>query len=230
MSDTAPVLRLTGVSKRFGGVLALDQFDWEVSSGEVHCLVGENGCGKSTAIKIVAGVHAPDPGGVIEIGGTRADSLTPAQAKALGVQVIFQDLSLFPNLPVAENIAIDENLQGLARPVRRGRMREIATATLERLDHAMPLDVPVSRLPIAERQIVAIARGLAAEARLLFMDEPTASLTRQEVNRLLSIVGRLKAEGIAVVFVSHRLDEIVEIAERVTVLRDGRKVGTFAAR
>jgi simple sugar transport system ATP-binding protein len=224
-----PFLRLQGVTKRFGGVTALDGVDFEVEPGEVHCLVGENGCGKSTLIKLVAGVHAPEPGSVIEIAGERVEGLTPARAKALGIQVIFQDLSLFQNLSVAENIAIEEDLGGLFRPVRRRRMRAIAKATLDRLAFHLPLDVPVARLPIAERQVVAICRGLAARARLLFMDEPTSSLTRSEVDRLLGIVARLKAEGIAIVFVSHRLDEVVEIAERVTVLRDGQKVGTFMA-
>lgn len=227
MQPLAPFLRITAVSKRFGGVLALDHIDWDVLPGEVHCLVGENGCGKSTLIKIVAGVHAPDPGSRIELAGEVRDNLDPALAKALGVQVIFQDLSLFPNLSVAENIAIDQSLGGLARPVRRARMRKVAGDLLARLGFELRLDAAVASLSIAERQVVAICRGLAADARLLFMDEPTASLTRAEVDALLRIVARLKADGVAVVFVSHRLDEVVEIAERVTVLRDGRKVGTW---
>jgi simple sugar transport system ATP-binding protein len=226
---TEPFLRLTNVSKRFGGVLALNHVDWDVLPGEVHCLVGENGCGKSTLIKLVAGVHPPEPGSRVEIAGEVREGLTPAEAKRLGIQVIFQDLSLFPNLSVAENIAIDTNLGGLAKPVRYGRMQGIAKEVLGRLGFRLPLDAPVSALPIAERQVVAICRGLAADARLLFMDEPTASLTRAEVKSLLAIVEKLKAQGIAVVFVSHRLDEVVEIAERVTVMRDGRKVGTYAA-
>ncbi len=226
---TRPFLRLRGVSKRFGGALALDRVDWDVLPGEVHCLAGENGCGKSTLIKAVAGVHAPEPGGAVEIDGADALPLSPARAKALGIQVIFQDLSLFPNLSVAENVGIDAVLHGLARPARRARMRATAEAALDRLGHRLPLDARVGDLPIAERQIVAICRGLAAEARLVFMDEPTASLTRTEVRRLLAIVARLKADGIAVVFVSHRLDEVLQIADRVTVLRDGRKVGTFPA-
>ena len=222
-----PFLRFETVSKRFGGVTALDRVDWDVLPGEVHCLVGENGCGKSTMIKLAAGVHDADPGSLIAIGGKARGRLDPAQAKSLGVQVIFQDLSLFPNLSVAENIAIGEALGPLARPVPWRRMRRIAREALERLGLALPLDAPVSSLPIAARQIVAIARGLAAKARLLFMDEPTASLTRTEVKRLIGIARRLKAEGIAVVFVSHRLEEVVEIADRVTVMRDGRKVGTW---
>ena len=228
MSDTAPFLRLSGVSKRFGGALALDRVDWEVKAGEAHCLVGENGCGKSTLIKIVAGVHPPDPGGRVEIEGVDVLPLSPASARARGIQVIFQDLSLFPNLTVAENIAAEAMLGPLAAPVRRARMRDAAAAALDRLGHSLPLTARVGDLPVAERQIVAICRGIAGQARLLFMDEPTASLTRAEVDRLLGIVARLQADGIAVVFVSHRLDEIVRVAERVTVMRDGRKVGTFA--
>lgn len=228
-NPTPPLLELSKVSKRFGGALAVDNLDWDVRAGEVHCLVGENGCGKSTVIKIVSGVHRPDPGSRIAFDGREMTALDPATAHALGIQVIFQDLSLFPNLSVAENIAVDQVLHGLARPVRYRRMRETASRVLARLGFRLPLGAKVSSLSIAERQVVAICRGLAAEARLLFMDEPTASLTRAEVDSLLAIVHRLKADGIAVVFVSHRLNEVVEIADRVTVMRDGVKVGTFAA-
>lgn len=226
MAEERPFLRLKGVSKRFGGVQALTDIDWEVRRGEVHCLVGENGCGKSTLIKAVAGVHPPSAG-EIEIDGVPVLPLDPGRARALGIQVIFQDLSLFPNLTVAENIAIEATMGAALRPVNRAAMRRTATAVLKRLDFSIDLDAQVADLPVAERQITAIARGLAAEARLIFMDEPTASLTRAEVDRLLAIVKRLQADGIAVVFVSHRLDEVVEIAERVTVMRDGRKVGTW---
>lgn len=226
MGSNAPFLRLTGVSKRFGGVRALEGIDWEVEAGEVHCLVGENGCGKSTLIKTIAGVHPPSEGS-IEIDGKSVLPLDPVRARALGIQVIFQDLSLFPNLSVAENIAVESHLENALKPVRKAAMRTKAKAVLDRLNFRMDLDATVADLSVAERQIVAIARGLAAEARLIFMDEPTASLTRAEVDRLLSIVARLKADGIAVVFVSHRLDEVVKIAERVTVMRDGRKVGTW---
>jgi simple sugar transport system ATP-binding protein len=224
-----PFLRLDRVSKRFGGVKALDNVDWELVPGEVHCLVGENGCGKSTLIKLIAGVQAPDPGGAIEIDGQTVSALTPARARALGIHVIFQDLSLFPNLSVAENISIHESLSSLTRPVRRARMEQIAADALDRLEFSLPLGAPVASLAIAARQVVAICRGLAAHVRLLFMDEPTSSLTRAEVRTLLGIVARLKADGITVVFVSHRLDEVIEIADRITVLRDGRKVGTYAA-
>ena len=143
--------------------------------------------------------------------------------------MIFQDLSLFPNLTVEENIAIDLELGAPLRPPPRRAMRAAAQAALARLDADLPLGARVGALPVAQRQIVAICRGLAANARILFMDEPTASLTRHEVELLLAAIRRLQAQGVAVVFVSHRLEEVIEIAERVTVLRDGRKVGTFRA-
>ncbi len=225
----APFLGLHGIGKRFGGTLALADVDWEVEAGEVHCLVGENGSGKSTLIKIVAGVHAPLPGGRIVVDGVAHASLTPHQAKELGIQVIYQDLSLFPNLSVLENIAIDHELGGPAALVRPRAMRAAAEATLASLDAHLPLRAPVGRLSVAQRQIVAICRGLATRARLLFMDEPTSSLTHREVERLLEVVRRLKQLGVAVVFVSHRLEEVVRIAARVTVLRDGRKVATLPA-
>jgi simple sugar transport system ATP-binding protein len=220
-------LALHHVSKTFGGTRALKSIDWDVSAGEVHCLVGENGCGKSTLIKIVTGVHAPDAGSLIEIDGVEHPMLTPAMSRAKGIQVIYQDLSLFPNLSVAENIAMGSNLRGLAKGVEWRRMREIAAQTMARLGVDLPHGAAVSALSIAQRQIVAICRGLAESARLIFMDEPTASLTRAEVDSLLATVAKLKADGIAVVFVSHKLDEVTEIAERVTVMRDGAKVGTF---
>jgi simple sugar transport system ATP-binding protein len=222
-------LALTGIGKTFGGTLALDGIDWSVDRGELHCLVGENGSGKSTLIKILAGVHPPDPGGSIWIDGSLHASLTPSQAKSLGVQVIFQDLSLFPNLTVLENIAFDHELHAPFLPPPTRDMREVAGAALARLDAKLRLDAPVRDLPVAQRQIVAICRGLATNAQILFMDEPTASLTRREVELLLRTVRRLKGLGVAIVFVSHRLEEIVEVAERVTVLRDGHKVGTFPA-
>jgi simple sugar transport system ATP-binding protein len=224
-----PYLSLGRVGKRFGGTVALDEIDWSLRRGEVHCLVGENGSGKSTLIKIIAGVHAPDPGGTITIDGVGYAGLNPHQAKALGIQVIFQDLSLFPNLTVLENIAIDLELGSGLRTAPRRAMRAAAAAALGRIGASLPLDAHVGILPVAQRQLVAICRGLAVNARLLIMDEPTSSLTRQEVDVLLENIRRLKQLGVAVVFVSHRLDEVVEIAECVTVLRDGRNVGTFPA-
>jgi simple sugar transport system ATP-binding protein len=221
-------LEMSGISKRFGGVHALREVDLTLEVGEVHCLVGENGSGKSTLIKIISGVESPEPGGRIAICGKEYPKLNPVFSTHCGIQVIYQDLSLFPNLTVAENIAMAHHLGGV-HTVNWTSMRATASATMAKVGVEFDPDAKVSDLSIAGRQLVAICRALAADAKLLIMDEPTASLTRHEVNTLIKLVSDLKRSGICVVFVSHRLDEVLEIAERVTVLRDGVKVGTFAA-
>jgi simple sugar transport system ATP-binding protein len=222
-------LELRGISKKFGGVHALREVDVSIDAGEVHCLVGENGSGKSTLIKIISGVTAPERGSTIVVEGKEFDRLTPGESTRLGIQVIYQDLSLFPNLTVAENIAVGRHL-GPVHLVDWRRVRETARQAMARIGVALDLDAKVASLSVANRQLVAICRALAADARLVIMDEPTSSLTRHEVDALLGLVAELKAKGIAIVFVSHRLKEVMEVAERVTVLRDGRKVGTYPAR
>jgi simple sugar transport system ATP-binding protein len=224
----APFLEMSGISKRFGGVHALRNVDLTLQAGEVHCLVGENGSGKSTLIKIISGVQAPEPGGRISIAGQDYPHLNPVRSTHCGIQVIYQDLSLFPNLTVAENIAVGQHLGGLRR-VDWAAMRVIALNAMAKVGAEFDPDTKVAELPIAGRQLVAICRALAADAKLIIMDEPTASLTRHEVDALIALVSELKRSGMCIVFVSHRLDEVLEIAERVTVLRDGAKVGTFAA-
>ncbi len=224
----ADFLELTHISKRFGGVQALDDVDFAIEAGEIHCLVGENGSGKSTLIKIISGVQPPEPGGRIAIAGEVYPHLTPIESTRCGIQVIYQDLSLFPNLSVAENIAIARHL-GRPRPVDWKAIRTNAAEAMERVGVKLDPAAKVADLSIANRQLVAICRAMAAEARLVIMDEPTASLTRHEVNSLLALALELQRRGIAIVFVSHRLDEVMEIAQRVTVLRDGKKVGTYEA-
>lgn len=220
-------LRLHEVSKAFGGVQALNAVDFEVRAGEVHCLAGENGCGKSTLIKVVTGVHQPESAELIELFGTAVDRINPVMARQMGVSVIWQDLALFPHMSVAENIAFD-NLVGLRpRSVKYGEMIARSAEVLERLGVTMDLSAPLNDLPIAQRQVVAIARALMNDAKLIFMDEPTASLTQSETDRLLDIVRKLSADGVAIVFVSHRLAEVLDIAERVTVVRDGNLVGVY---
>ncbi len=219
-------LRARHVTKRYGGVVALQDVDLEIRAGEIHCLVGENGSGKSTLIKIVTGVVSPDPGADLEIGGVRVRGLSPAEALRRGIQVVHQDLALFPNLSVAENIALLRVTAG-RRIVDWRAVSAIARAALARIGVTLPLDAPVGTLPIADQQLVAICRALASDARLVITDEPTASLTQREAQRLFGILRDLQAHGIATLFVSHKLDEVLEIAQRITVLRDGRKVGTF---
>lgn len=221
-------LELRNISKRFGGVRALSDINFDVVAGEVHCLAGENGSGKSTLIKIISGVQRHEPGGMVLIDGKECGHLSPAQCIANGIQVIYQDLSLFPNLTVAENIAVERH-RGL-RPVRWAEIRSIAKEAMARVGISIDPDKQVAELPIAQRQLVAICRAMANDARLVIMDEPTASLTRREVDALLKLTLELKRRNVAVVFVSHRLDEVLEIAERVTVLRNGEKLGTFDAK
>ena len=223
----SPLLQVEHVSKQFGGVRALDDVKFDVMTGEVLCLAGENGCGKSTLIKIITGVYQPEPGAEMRFQGRPIEGLSPAIARDLGIQVIWQDLALFAELSVLENIGFERNLGARPRLVDYRAMRANSERILERLGVGLDLDAPLRSLPIAQRQIVAVARALVTKARLVFMDEPTASLSHAETEALLTIVRRLSAEGIAVVFVSHRLAEVLDVCSRVTVLRDGQLVGTF---
>lgn len=224
---TTAALRLRHVSKVFGGVRALDDVSFDVRQGEVHCLAGENGCGKSTLIKIITGVYTPDAGADMTYFGEPVASVTPNSARKLGIAVIWQDLALFPEMSVAENIGFDQMVGNRPRFVNRRAMRDAAKAAMAKLGIDIDLDVRLRTLPISQRQIVAIARALVSDARLIFMDEPTASLSQSETDALLAVVRTLSAQGVAVVFVSHRLVEVLEISSRVTVLRDGRLVGVY---
>ncbi|MEZ5797996.1 MAG: sugar ABC transporter ATP-binding protein [Paracoccaceae bacterium] len=220
-------LNFRNIRKVFGGVTALDDVAFSVGEGEVHCLAGENGCGKSTIIKIITGVYQPEPGAEMELFGRRYDRITPTLARQAGIAVIWQDLALFNEMTVAENIAFETLLGNRPRAVSHARLQEVARAALARLEVSLDLEARLGSLPIAQRQVVAIARALVSDARLIFMDEPTASLTQSETDALLEVVRRLSARGVAVVFVSHRLAEVLEISSRVTVLRDGRLVGVY---
>lgn len=206
---------------------ALQDVSFEVGQGEVHCLAGENGCGKSTLIKIITGVYQPEAGAEMALFGDRLATITPNVARQKGIAVIWQDLALFAEMTVAENIAFETMLGNRPRFVDYAALRAKAEAALARLDVSLDLDARLGTLPIAQRQVVAIARALVSDARLIFMDEPTASLTQAETDALLTVVRTLSARGVAVVFVSHRLAEVLEISARVTVLRDGRLVGVY---
>jgi len=227
MTASIPAIQFQHITKTFGGVTALDDVSLTVLPGEVHCLAGENGCGKSTIIKIITGVYQPDVGADMEIFGTKLSNITPTIARKMGIDVIWQDLALFPQMSVAENIAFEAVLGNIPRVVRHSNMRAKASAVLERLGVNLDLEAPLHTLSVAERQIVAVGRALVGEAKLVFMDEPTASLTKSETDKLLNIVDKLSADGVAVVFVSHRLAEVLKISSRVTVLRDGKMVGVF---
>ncbi len=222
-----PVIAARGVAKRFTGTQALDGVAFAVAAGEVHALVGENGAGKSTLIKLLGGVYAPDAGEIWITGRPRRFK-DPAEALAAGIVVIPQEIRVVPALTVAENVLLGllptRRALGVLPAVDRRAMRAGASELLARLDLAIDPAERVERLGHAERQLVMIARALAHRAKVLILDEPTASLEAREVERLFAVVRGLKAQGVGIVFVSHRLDEVIAIADRCTVLRDGRVV------
>ena len=227
--STTALLRLRGVHKRFGGVHALRGVDFELVAGEVHALLGENGAGKSTLIKAVAGVHAPDEG-TLELDGRALIDLTPAAARSLGIGVIYQQPALFADLTVAENIGLRGKRAAWWRRVDwRGR-RERAKMLLARVGAKIDPDSEVRSLTMPQQQLVEIAAALGADARVLILDEPTASLGEADAQNLFRVIAELKAAGVGIVYISHRLDEVVRIADRVTVLRDGAYVTTRDAR
>ena len=217
------LLAVEQIHKRFGGVHALRGVSLSLAPGEVHCLAGENGSGKSTLIKIIAGIHPPDAGRLV-VDGVPTPALTPIAAIRHGIQVIYQDLALFPNLGVAENLALNTQLEQRRRWVNRRFVRETARRALAALELALDLDQPVGDLPVAQKQLVAIARALLHDARLIIMDEPTAALTQVEANALFHVIRRLRADGLAVLFISHHLREMLRIGDRFTVLRNGEVV------
>jgi rhamnose transport system ATP-binding protein len=219
------LLDLRDIRKSFGGVHALQGVSFELRPGEVHALVGENGAGKSTLIKVVTGAHRPDAG-TVEILGRRVEANDPITSRKLGVSVIYQQPALFPELSVAENIALGSEPAGLWRRVRWGRRGTRAAELLARIGASIDPDAPVSALTMPEQQQVEIARALGTDAKVLIMDEPTAALPEHEVRNLFRVVKELRAQGVGIVYISHRLEELQELADRVTVLRDGRSVAT----
>lgn len=224
-----PFLALKQVSKHYAGVTALNQVDFEIYPGEVHCLAGENGSGKSTMIKIISGTVEADAGSVIEIEGRSLQHFHAIDAINRGIQVIYQDLSLFPNLSVAENIALGYFVANHRKVINWKELQAIAKKAQARIGVSIPMDAMVSEISIADQQLVAICRALTRDVKLLIMDEPTASLTKREVDSLLAVVKEMKTRGIATMFVSHKLEEVLQIADRVTVIRDGKQIGTYPA-
>jgi ABC-type sugar transport system ATPase subunit len=225
--DTKPFLKMSGISKTFPGVKALDSIQLEIERGEIHALIGENGAGKSTLIKILSGVYQPDAGGEIIIDGDAVENITPLESLRKGIVVIYQDFSLFPNLSVSENIAVSMEIERGNRVISWKRMRFSASEALKRLGVNIDIDIPLGELSVAKQQLVAIARALVYEAKLIIMDEPTSALSKSEVEQLFKIMSNLKDEGISILFISHKLDELFAISDRFTVLRDGKYIGTF---
>ncbi|HWG25060.1 sugar ABC transporter ATP-binding protein [Actinospica sp.] len=216
----APVLALEGVSKSFGAVRALRSVSLQLFGGEAHALAGENGAGKSTLIKTLAGVYRPDEGTVL-LDGRPVEFAGPADARDAGVAVIYQEPTLFPDLTVAENIFMGRQPRRSLGRVDHRAVHDASAALFQRLGVAMDPERPARGLSIADQQLVEIAKALSFDARVLIMDEPTAALTGSEVARLFSVVRTLREQGAAVLFISHRLEEVFELCQRVTTLRDG---------
>ena len=219
------LLQLSQITKSFGAVRALKGVSFDLRPGEVHALLGENGAGKSTLIKIVTGAHQPDSG-KIEIDGHEIHRLTPASAHASGISAIYQQPALFPDLSVAENIALALEKPSPIRPVRWAVRRSQAAELLKRIGADIDPSLEVRQLSMPEQQLVEIARAIGTGARILILDEPTASLTKKEVELLYAVIRDLRQRGVGMIYISHRLEEIFAIADRVTVLRDGESVGT----
>ncbi|MGA2477226.1 MAG: sugar ABC transporter ATP-binding protein [Spirochaetia bacterium] len=220
-------LSLHNVSKSFSGVQALSHVDLGVREGEVHCLMGENGSGKSTLIKIIAGVVPPDAGSEIRIRNKVYRRVTAFEALSEGIQVIYQDLSLFPNLSVMENIAMSFFIHERRPVVNRHEMTSIACEAMGKISVTLDPATLVQDLSIANQQLVAICRSITRGGRLIIMDEPTSSLGRKDIDYLFSVIKSLREQGIAILFVGHKLNEVFEIADRVTVIRDGVGVGSY---
>jgi rhamnose transport system ATP-binding protein len=216
---------LHGISKRFAATQALDDVSLTLLPAEIHALVGENGAGKSTLVKILAGIHQPDTG-TIAIDGETVQIAGPAQARALGIATVHQEPRLFPDLTVAENVFIGHAPSGRMGTIDWGATRRSAKALFEQLDVRFDVGAPVRGLSMADQQLIEIAKALSIDARVLILDEPTASLSAHEVERLFTIVRRLRDRGVSVLFVSHRLDEVFDLCDRATVFRDGRHVVT----
>lgn len=224
-----PILKAEAITKSFEGVRALKGVSFELLGGEVHALIGENGAGKSTLIKVMTGAVIADAG-MLWVGGKAVAKNNPSVSRALGIAAIYQQPSLFPHLTVAENIAIALEESGAWRRVHWNARRERAGDLIRRAGASIDPERLVSTLSMPEQQVVEIAKAIGANAKVLIMDEPTASLTEREVESLFQVIGELKAQGVGIIYISHRLEEIVKIADRITVLRDGETIATRDAR
>lgn len=223
--EMSSLLRASGITKAFAGVRALNSASFDLEPGEVHALVGENGAGKSTLIRIFTGAETPDAGS-LEVEGRVVSDFQPKVSKSLGIAVIYQQPALFPDLSVAENIALALESGGIWRKVDWRARKQRARELLEQAGASIDPDSPAWSLSMPEQQLVEIAKAIGANARILIMDEPTASLTEPEVERLFRVIAAFRVEGCGIVYISHRLEEIFSIADRITVLRDGETVAT----
>ncbi|WP_116134260.1 sugar ABC transporter ATP-binding protein [Tropicimonas sp. IMCC34043] len=221
-----PALEMRGISKTFGPVRALQGVSLVAHAGEVHALMGENGAGKSTLMKILSGAYSPDPGGDVLVNGVKLAHGNPKEARARGIAVIYQELSLAPNLSVAENVFLGEEI-ARGWMVDRAEARRRTAAVLDRLGVNFSPDAKVAGLSLGERQLVEIARAMAGNSRIIVMDEPTTSLSSHEVEKLFEVIAALKSDGIAILYISHRMNEVYALADRCSVLRDGNYIGSL---
>ncbi len=228
MDAPAPIVRMSGIGKRFPGVKALDDVGFRLLPGEVHALMGENGAGKSTLIKVLTGVYSVDEG-EIELGGERVAFSSPSAAQQAGISTVYQEVNLCGNLSVAENIFVGREPRRFGR-IRWKEMRRRAKELMGRLDLRVDVSAPLASYSLAVQQMVAIARAVDIDAKVLILDEPTSSLDAGEVAQLFRVMRRLKEQGIAILFVSHFLDQIYEVSDRMTILRDGKLVGEYLTR
>lgn len=229
MSTAPPLVEMTGVTKRYGGVLACDGVDLTIRAGEVHALLGENGAGKSTLMKVLSG-DVVDHSGSISIEGRPVQFGKPADAQHAGIAMIHQELDLVPGLSVAENLYLGRELRNRFGVVDRRKMASRTRELLRRTGIDLDPLRPVGELRIGEQQLVTIARALSLDAKVLIMDEPTSALSSTEVERLFAVITELRRGGTGIVYISHRMDEIGQVADRATVLRNGRKAAEFDAR
>ncbi len=225
MPEPQPMVRMSGIRKEFPGVLALDGVDFRMFPGEVHALMGENGAGKSTLIKVLTGVYGVDAG-TIELGGDTVAFNGPGSAQQAGISTVYQEVNLCPNLSVAENVCLGREPRRFGR-IQWGPMRKRAEELLARLDVHVDVSAELSTCSIAVQQLVAIARALDVDARVLVLDEPTSSLDAGEVEQLLKVIRSLRESGMAILFVSHFIDQVFAIADRMTVLRNGKLIGEY---
>src|SRR5215469_14813527 len=223
----APILQARDISKHFGGIAALTAARFELEAGEAHALMGENGAGKSTLARICAGSHRADAGEIL-LDGQIASLANPRDAQRLGIGIVYQELDLFPHLTVGENLVIGNLRFPEGALVDRAAMNGFARPFLDQVGLAVGTDMLVSALTIAQQQLLVIARALSMQCRILFMDEPTSALSEDAAERLFDVIAQLKANGVAIVYVSHKMDEIFRLCDRVTVLRDGATIGTRA--
>ncbi|NUT32582.1 MAG: sugar ABC transporter ATP-binding protein [Hamadaea sp.] len=226
MGQTQPILTMTGIGKQFPGVVALSGVDFRLNPGEVHALLGENGAGKSTLIKVLTGVYGVDEG-EIRLSGQPVRFGSPLQAQQAGISTVYQEVNLCPNLSVAENIYIGREPRKFGK-IRWSQLRKAASDLVRRLQLDIDVTAQLGSYSLAVQQMVAIARAVDIDAKVLILDEPTSSLDASEVAQLFELMRRLKAAGVAIVFVSHFLDQVYEIADRITVLRNGRLIGEYA--